>query len=147
MGILYQRAPLTCYDRIYYWLLIVNWICIVAGSYWTSWYLWKNEEEVGISWYGPVVVFCSWLSSLCGNMNSNSEARTTSQRVIVICFITPPMGAAIPLNSGFYHKVCFKGKGNTVAYYVLGLASHSSGEQQPVCGPGLGKHFSLCYFV
>lgn len=78
-------------------------------------------------------------------MNSNSEARTTSQRVMVICFITPPMGAAGPLNSG--HKVYFKGKGNTVAYYVLGLASHSSGEQQPVCGPGLGKHVSLCYFV
>ena len=54
-------------------------------------------------------------------MNSNSEARTSSQRVTVICFITPPMGAAISLNAGCYHKVYFKGKGNTVAYYVLRL--------------------------
>lgn len=60
MGILYQRAPLTCYDRTHYWLH-VNWLPTVAGSYWSSWYLWKNEEEVGLCWYGPVVVFRSWI--------------------------------------------------------------------------------------
>lgn len=52
-------------------------------------------------------------------------------------------GAAAPLRDDFYHKVYSKGKVNTVAYYVLGAASHNSREHQSICGIGKGS-MSAC---